>query len=125
MSKPVEITDANFEELVLNSDKPVLVDFWATWCGPCVRVMPELIGLHKKYAAKGLVIIGHTDKSSKNVSGFIKNHKIPFIITVGSSVFKTYGVKGIPHAFLLDTNGVVLWRGHSGSIKTKNIEEAL
>jgi len=52
MSEPVELTDDNFEQEVIKSDLPVLVDFWATWCGPCRMVGPIVDELAKEYAGK-------------------------------------------------------------------------
>ena len=57
--KAVEVTDANFDETILNSEKPALVDFWAVWCGPCRAISPIVEELANEYGDR--IVVGKLD----------------------------------------------------------------
>jgi len=83
----IELTDSNFEETVIKSGKPVLVDFWAEWCGPCRMVAPIVHELSDEY--KGKVVFGKVDVDNNN------------------GVASKYGIRNIP-TILFFKNGQVV-----------------
>jgi thiol-disulfide isomerase/thioredoxin len=92
--------------------KIVVVEFWATWCPPCRQSIPHLIQLSGKYGPQGVVFIGLTDEPKEKVEPFAKEMHMTYAIAGGSGTAQAYGVTGIPTAFLLDTEGKVVWQGH-------------
>ena len=65
MSKPIHVTDAEFDKKVLKSTAPVIVDFWAPWCGPCRMVAPILDELAKEYGDKIVIAKVNTDENAQ------------------------------------------------------------
>ena len=103
ITEPIHVTDQAFEKTVLQATIPVIVDFWAPWCGPCRMVAPVLDKIAKEYAGKLLVAKVNTDENSENAMKF--------------------GVQGIP-TMLFIADGKVVHR-QVGALPEANIREIL
>ncbi|MBU0679742.1 MAG: redoxin domain-containing protein [Verrucomicrobia bacterium] len=106
-----------------------VVEFWATWCPPCRVSIPQLNELHKKLKARDVIIVGVTDEDEKKVNAFTKDTEILYRVGLDTegTASEAYmeGIDGIPHAFVVDTNGVVVWSGHPLSGLEEDIEQIL
>ena len=98
MSKPVEITASNFEEII-NSDKPVLVDFWAEWCGPCKMIGPLVEELANEF--EGKAIIGKVDvDTNPEVSAKFGIRSIPTLLVFKGGKIVDKQVGAVPKSVL-------------------------
>ena len=91
-TKPVELTDANFDEVIVNSDVPIIVDFWAPWCGPCKMMGPNFEKSATKFALKALYTKVNTE-NEQNLGARFGIRSIPTIIVFknGKEVHRVSG----------------------------------
>jgi peroxiredoxin len=87
--------------------KVVLVNFWATWCPPCRKEMPDLETLYTRFGSKGFVVLGISDEETAKVEPFIRDRKItfPVLLDPGRKVNDMFIVEGIPKSFVYDREG--------------------
>ena len=87
-----------------------IIDFWATWCGPCQMMTPIYVDLYNRFHAQGLDIVGVALDNQDAVSRFVSAHQIPYPILLGDAptVREFGGIRGIPTAFVLDRQGRVV-----------------
>ena len=121
-------------------DHVYLIEFWATWCGPCVAAIPHVNELHEKFKDKGLVVIGQNvwEDDAGKVEPFVKamKGKLNYRVAadegsaqgkgrVADAWLKAAGLTGIPATFLVDKNGTIAWIGHPMKLAASDIEQLL
>jgi len=101
ISEPIHVTDAAFEKTVMQSDIPVVVDFWAPWCGPCKMVAPILDKLATEYAGKVVIAKVNTDEDSEWANKFgVQGIPTMLFVTSGNIVHRQVGA--LPEPMLRD-----------------------
>ena len=104
--------------------KIVLLDFWATWCHGCKEEIPWFVDFDRKYAAKGLVVLGVSLDGDgwKVVKPFIQTANVPYRILLGNdATAKEYGIRNMPDTFLIDREGRIA-AAYSGLVDKNDVE---
>jgi peroxiredoxin len=107
--------------------KVVLVNFWATWCGPCVVETPALVRMYNKYKSQGFAVIGVALQSEEDgVKQFVKQYRVPYAIArdANSEVGLRYQVFALPSCFLFSPEGKVK-RAFTGFVAEETLEREL
>ncbi len=113
--KLLNLRNQQVELAKLLKDGPVLLDFWATWCKPCLKGFPKLNALHKKYGEKGLTVVGINEdgaRSQSKVKPFVRSLRIKFPVLIDSNneVMRKLQVQVLPTTILIAPNGMVVAR---------------
>lgn len=112
---PLSLPDLSGREVSLAAfkGKVVLLDFWATWCEPCLEELPDLINLYEKYQSRGFTIIGISmdAEGARTVAPFVKRHGLPYPILISQGdAPRGWVLPGLPTAYLIGKDGLVVHR---------------
>ena len=122
-------TSTNFIKLSSLKGKVVLLDFWASWCGPCRRENPAVVKLYERFKDKGLVILSVSlDENKQSWANAIRKDRLPWLHASDLRGWKSiaasnYGVQSIPQTFVLDKDGVIIAKNLRGEALERFFEE--
>jgi thiol-disulfide isomerase/thioredoxin len=109
--------------------KVVLIDFWATWCGPCVAEIPNVARAYQKYQADGFEVVGISlDQDRAALENFVRQRGVAwpqYFDGDSGTLARRYGIRSIPSTFLLDREGIIVARGLRGSALDRAVAQAL
>ena len=107
--------------------KPLLVEFWATWCPPCRTSIPHLNEIHAKFKDRGLLVVGVSDEPNAVIKKFQKEVPMDYAVATdtGGRLNKEMEVNSIPTAFLVNKSGEIVWEGHPDKLTDADIEKIL
>jgi thiol-disulfide isomerase/thioredoxin len=126
LSKPVQAPGFNLEDMDGNKQslkqyegKVVVINFWATWCPPCVHEMPSMESLYQKFKDKSFVVLGINQwEDEEKVFSFMGQIKkaptFPILFDPDSKISAAYGVKGLPSSYIVDKQGNIVYRATGG-----------
>ena len=94
--------------------KVIVLDFWASWCGPCIQQVPHMLDLHKKHGDKAVFLGVNIDQSKPAMDRAVRQHGLPWtqVFDGDSRISHAWGVDSIPRIFILGRVGTVAWTGH-------------
>ena len=91
--------------------KTIVLDFWATWCGPCIRAMPEIQRLHEKYSSNDLIVFGVNTWEESNSSAYMKQQGFTYgLLLKGEGIAKAYRVNILPTLYVIGADGKIIFR---------------
>jgi peroxiredoxin len=121
--------DGETFDLAKQRGKVVLVDFWATWCTPCVAELPHIREAYEKYKARGFVVLGVSmDDDEGPVRQFVKRNVMPWPVCAPgpegeNPIAEAYNVAGIPATFLIDREGKVVAKQVTGEALDRELQK--
>jgi peroxiredoxin len=106
------------------SGSVVLVNFWATWCPPCRKEMPDMDALYKRFRSQGLVVLAISDEEEALVRKFLGEHpySFPILLDPGGETGKAYQMQGVPNSFVYDRGGKIVATGEDQRTERQFLE---